>query len=1220
MLTSLLICALGAFAQTDGTATFRVTTQDPADLSEYNPKNVMAIWVTDSSGTFVKTLKRQASERIEYLVKWVANSNEDVTDAVTGATISSHETHNVSWDCTDTSGSLVADGTYRVRVEFTTQNGQGPYTPTNYIQFTKGTSPVTLNPANYNYTTSPYTGSPEFIDMQLIYTPTVVPHNVRAVSISAPATANPGDLVAIQSLISNRTVTAESAVSVVLSNLTDGVQIQANAITSLPGNGSSTEEFTWDTTGLTTGTYTIAVTAGPVAGEADTTDNTQQTSVLLRDPAHDVSATLVAPAQTNVGSAVGLNVLVTNLGEMAETFDVQLLDKRTNAILRTWNVVGLAVGAHSNLVYTWDTTDHPSATYRLQAVAASVGSETNAYNNFSTAFIDLVNNPTAPDIAVTRLAVPGTAFQGDQVPIGVSVANEGNSNETFSIALSDGGVPLATEPVTNLQPEASHTWTYLWDTRAASLTGHTIVASVASGPGEVDTSDNVRSNVCAIASDGIGALSHAAAGNIGGAAACIALSGSTAYVGEGSSLAVIDISTPAAPFAVGRLHLVDSVEDIAVDGDYAYAACGRAGVHVVDVTAPTSPVYLTTIDTPGHAYEVALSSNHLLVAAGSGGLRIINVTTPSSPTVAAVYMTEGPAHAVYVSGSTAFVADHDQGIVAIDVSNPTTPLRRGGTASPSFAQCLRVSGSTLYVGDGDGYVSLFDVSSPANITTSGTVRLSAPVGGMALSGSHIFAAAGGAGLQMVDVSAPSVPTNVSGHATAGWASDVAIRGSHAFVADGLGGLVAVDVSAPLTPSGAGTLNAVTRARGTVLAGSLVYVAAGSDGVRVYSITNLALPVLVGTMPSGTNACDVALVSNLLHVAAGQHGLVLADISTPETPLFQGRYTGTGLGAVRCVAATVNRTVVTDGEVVHLIDTSTPSAPVWLDTYDAPGYVYAMVRHGSHLYLAAGHAGVVTVDMSVSSAFGSTHQLAIDGLCVDIDVAGGVAYVAGSTGWHTLDLAVPGAPTLANSDTSGGAVKHVAVVDDLLHLAEGNPEVRTLYLGTPLTPIASGSFGAVMDAMDIATDGIRAIVAEDADGVGLYDSAGDDRDNDGLTDGIEQQIIDAKPGDGLNRHADVSPTDDFDHDGLNNYGEQVAGTSATDPSSVLAITSAAEQPGGDFILRWYSVAGRTYAVHSSTNLVAGFYLLEGSIGADPPVNSYTTTVSTASAFFMIEVEP
>lgn len=84
---------------------------------EYGLKNVVAAWVEDSGGTFVKTIGRWAGVRWDSLVNWKAKAGYD-TDAVTGATRRDHSgTLNVTWDMTNRVGQTVSDGTYRVVLE-----------------------------------------------------------------------------------------------------------------------------------------------------------------------------------------------------------------------------------------------------------------------------------------------------------------------------------------------------------------------------------------------------------------------------------------------------------------------------------------------------------------------------------------------------------------------------------------------------------------------------------------------------------------------------------------------------------------------------------------------------------------------------------------------------------------------------------------------------------------------------------------------------------------------------------------------------------------------------------------------------------------------------------------------------------------------------------------------------------------------------------------------
>jgi len=142
---------------TPGIVTFTVKTV--TENGTYSPKNILAIWV-EKDGVFVKTRKAMANQRKQYLYTWRASSNYNVIDAITGPTLTSHQTHTVEWDCTDVNGDVVPDGEYTMRIEYTDKHAQGPLYS---ISFMKGTEPVTINPANQPY----------FINMQLTYEPDV---------------------------------------------------------------------------------------------------------------------------------------------------------------------------------------------------------------------------------------------------------------------------------------------------------------------------------------------------------------------------------------------------------------------------------------------------------------------------------------------------------------------------------------------------------------------------------------------------------------------------------------------------------------------------------------------------------------------------------------------------------------------------------------------------------------------------------------------------------------------------------------------------------------------------------------------------------------------------------------------------------------------------------------------------------------------------------------
>jgi len=89
---------------------------------KYAPRNIVAVWIEDGAGSFVKTIGRWSGSRTVHLVDWIAASGQD-TDAVSGATRSNHQVELLaSWDLKDRQGAIVPDGDYQIRVEISEDN------------------------------------------------------------------------------------------------------------------------------------------------------------------------------------------------------------------------------------------------------------------------------------------------------------------------------------------------------------------------------------------------------------------------------------------------------------------------------------------------------------------------------------------------------------------------------------------------------------------------------------------------------------------------------------------------------------------------------------------------------------------------------------------------------------------------------------------------------------------------------------------------------------------------------------------------------------------------------------------------------------------------------------------------------------------------------------------------------------------------------------------
>ncbi|MBI5869378.1 MAG: hypothetical protein HZB44_00225 [Actinobacteria bacterium] len=245
----------------------------------------------------------------------------------------------------------------------------------------------------------------------------------------------------------------------------------------------------------------------------------------------------------------------------------------------------------------------------------------------------------------------------------------------------------------------------------------------------------------------------------------VAVSGGYAYVAEGvSGLTIVDISNTDAPGIVGGYNTPGTAGAVAVVQQYAYVADGTT-MQIIDVSDPANASFaaymnlphramaiqgnmaylihddileIYTIDNPATPFfqssiyipsVVALDveGNYLYVVCGGvvPTLKILDVSNPHAPAITSsvwvpspediavqVNPVDGKPYA-YVSGQT------PEGLRIIDVSSPTSPVTVG--AYNTFNTAMAASGSTVYLAVNDIWthdaaLSVLDASIPASPT------------------------------------------------------------------------------------------------------------------------------------------------------------------------------------------------------------------------------------------------------------------------------------------------------------------------------------------------------------------------------------------------------------------------------------------------------------------------------------------------------------------------
>jgi PKD repeat protein len=158
-------------------------------------------------------------------------------------------------------------------------------------------------------------------------------------------------------------------------------------VVGLPPDIEANLVFTWDTTGVPEGNYTISAEATAVPFEYNTANNIfTDGNVRVFTQIRDVAIIDLFTSREWVFPGIPVNVSVTakNLGEISETFDIQIY--YDSNVLTTYSIVDLPPSTEITKVFTWDTSSlAPCNNYTITAEATIVPYEYNATNN---AYVD----------------------------------------------------------------------------------------------------------------------------------------------------------------------------------------------------------------------------------------------------------------------------------------------------------------------------------------------------------------------------------------------------------------------------------------------------------------------------------------------------------------------------------------------------------------------------------------------------------------------------------------------------------------------------------------------------------------------------------------------------------------------------------------------------------------------------------------------------------------
>ena len=242
----------------------------------------------------------------------------------------------------------------------------------------------------------------------------------------------------------------------------------------------------------------------------------------------------------------------------------------------------------------------------------------------------------------------------------------------------------------------------------------------------------------------------------------------------------------------------DNARDMALSGNYGYAAVGRSGIKVfnIDFSGTRSDTLhmneLETYDTPGEAMSVRKQGNFLYVADGTGGLLSLDALDPVNLTYRDQFPMPGDiCYDVDVpAGSYAYAACGVSGFRVINISGTMT--QTGIQDTPGNCRGIKVVNDTAYVADEAGGLYIYDVANPLNMHLIASFTDTMDAMAVRVQGNLVFVANGRHGLL--------VWNRMTGKRhrieTAGICTDIELKQKTMYFTDSGRGLVLYDNSIP----------------------------------------------------------------------------------------------------------------------------------------------------------------------------------------------------------------------------------------------------------------------------------------------------------------------------------------------------------------------------------------------------------------------------------------
>lgn len=369
------------------------------------------------------------------------------------------------------------------------------------------------------------------------------------------------------------------------------------------------------------------------------------------------------------------------------------------------------------------------------------------------------------------------------------------------------------------------------------------------------------------------------------------VNGSYAYIAHsGYLVTIVDVDNPNSPIAINDYFVSNGVHDLELLGDYAYLLSGSE-IKIMNVSNPLNLQLMGSCNTYYGGSRLSLANGYAIVAEYYG-VSSICVLNQSAPYLVGYYSKYGGIVDVKVQNNIAYVINYNQGLIVLDVSNPEEPLELATIDIDGLMFNTALSGDYLYVANLDYGLNIFDVSVPENPQEVGLLDLPG-VRTVDVSGNYAYISAGDT-LYVIDITNPANPIT-EGFIDIQSANIISIRVVDNYAYVNGGGLRIINISNPAIPVLTGSVN-IGNSNGLSINGMYAYLGNGQyigpweyvERLNIINISNPSAPVLEHYYDTLDYIKDIDVVGEYAYVVGGT-GLEVLKVSDPTNIVQTGFY-------------------------------------------------------------------------------------------------------------------------------------------------------------------------------------------------------------------------------------------------------------------------------------------------------------------------------------------